>query len=276
MKEKQLFSVIIPTYNRCYVLWRAVQSVLSQTYPYFELFVVDDGSGDDTQKLISQFSDPRICYIRLGKNAGATAARNVALRKSRGEYIAYLDSDNRWSDDYLEVMKNGFANNPNKVLLFCKKNYRLRLLDERGGEVMLRDEFSNSRKFFDLKRLWQRKIMIDTSAMCHKRREIVDLGGWDESIDFWEDWELTLRVSEKYPDGFLYLNRTMLDYEQVIDVANADGVFKKWEKAERQIFGKYCDHELLKDQSWFPPRPGNKSTLGVIEFLREKKKALKK
>ena len=272
MEYKPEISVIMPTHNRCYVLWRAIQSVLAQTYPFFELIIIDDNSSDDTEKLVKQFSDPRIKYFKTKKNKGASAARNYGLKKAKGKFIAYLDSDNIWYNDFLEVMVDSFKKHSNKVLVFCKKNYRLTLVDENGKEQRIRDEKTNSRKYFDLKRLWHRRIIIDTNSMCHRKDEIIKLGGWDENIKFWEDWELTLRISKKFPQGFLYLNRAMLDYEQKINLSEAKRTFKLWENEEAKIFAKHKDSPLIKGQTWFPPQKGNKSTLGVIEYLKEKKK----
>lgn len=272
MKYTPEFSVITPTYNRCHVLWQAIQSVLAQTYPFFELLIVDDASTDATGELLGRFSDPRIRYFRLKKNNGPAAARNFGLKRAAGKYVAYLDSDNTWYPDFLEVMKKGFDGHKDKVLLFCKKNYRLTLVDEHGRERRVRDELSGRDKYFDLKRLWHRRILIDTNSMCHKRNEILRLGGWDERIRFWEDWELTLRISEKYPQGFLYLNRTLLDYEQKLDLSQADKTFALWEREERKIFNKYKGNPILAGQTWFPPRPDNRSTLGVIEYLKKKHK----
>ncbi len=265
------FSIITPTYNRVFVLWRAIQSVLAQTYPFFELLIVDDASTDSTKKLVEQFSDPRIRYFKLKKNIGPSGARNYALKKARGEFVAYLDSDNTWYPDFLEVMGNAFAKHQDKILMYCKKNYRLTLLED-GKKIKVRDEMTNSKKYFDLKRLWHRRILIDTNAMCHRRQEVLDIGGWDENIKFWEDWELTLRLSQKHPKGFMYLNRTLLDYEQKIDLSKAEEVFALWEREEEKIFNKYKDNPLLKGQTWFPPQKGNKSTLGVIDYLKKKKK----
>lgn len=273
MNYKPVFSVIIPTYNRCYILWRAIQSILNQTYPFFELLIIDDASCDDTEKLVKQFSDPRIRYFKLKKNIGPSAARNYGLGKARGEYIAYLDSDNVWHKEFLEVMYNGFKKYPDKILLFCKKNYRLTLVDKQGKEQSVRDEFSGHKKYFDLKRLWHRRIMIDTNTMCHRRQEIIKLGGWDENLGFWEDWELALRISERYPKGFLYLNRALLDYEQKIDLSQASKIFRFWEREEKKIFNKHKGNPLLVGQNWFPPQKGNKSTLGVIDYLKNKKSA---
>jgi len=266
------FSVIMPTFNRCYVVWKAIQSVLQQTYPFFELLIIDDASSDQTEKLVQQFKDPRINYFKNKKNQGASYSRNFALKKAQGKYIAYLDSDNVWHSDFLQVMQNAFLKHQDKILIFCKKNYRLSLIDEHKEEIV-RDEFTGHKKYFDLKRLWHRRILIDTNCLCHKKKEVLSLGGWDENLSFWEDWELTLRISQSYPQGFLYLNRAMLDYEQKIDLKNAEKIFAFWEKEEEKIFKKYQNSPLLKGQNWFPPQKDNKSTLGVIEYLRNKKSA---
>lgn len=268
---KPKFSIIMPTYNRCFIIWKAIRSVLSQTYPFYELIIIDDGSTDETGKLVKEFTDPRIRYYKIDKNVGAAAARNYGLKKANGDFIAYLDSDNVWYGEYLEVMNKAFEKNKDKLVVFCKKNYRLTLV-ENGVEEPLRDETTNTKKFFDLKRLWQRRILIDTNTMCHKKNEIEELGGWDPNLDFWEDWELTLRISNKYPNGFLCLNRTMIDYEQKIDVNDKDNIFAKWEKAEKKIFEKYKGNPLLDGQTWFPPDKDNRSTLGVVEYLKKKKK----
>ncbi|MDZ7798417.1 MAG: glycosyltransferase family 2 protein [Patescibacteria group bacterium] len=267
---KPLFSVILPTYNRCYILWRAVLSVLRQTYPFFELIIIDDSSKDQTEKLVKTFSDPRIKYIKLKKNQGAPAARNQGLKKARGQYIAYIDSDNRWHQDFLESMKKAVNKYPDKVLFFCKKNYRLKLKEKDKEVKMVRDEFFNHKKYFDLKRLWQRKIIIDTNTFIHKKEIIKKVGDWEEKLTFWEDFEYTLRISKKYPDGFIYLNRALVDYEQTLDFTNVKEEIKRWEKAEEYIYSKHKDHPLIKEAQWYPPS-GYKSTGSVIKFLQNKK-----
>jgi len=267
---KPLFSVILPTYNRCYILWRAVLSVLEQTYPFFELIIVDDASGDDTEKLVQSLTDPRIKYIKLKNNQGASAARNHGLKKARGKYMSYIDSDNRWHRDFLETMKKAADKYPDKVLFFCKKNYRLKLKEKDKPVKMVRDEFFNHKKYFDLKRLWQRKIIIDTNTFIHKKEVIKKAGAWDEKLDFWEDFEYTLRLSRLYPEGFIYLNRALVDYEQVLDFTNAKKEINKWEEAEKYIYSKHADHPLIKEAKWYPPA-GYKSTGSVIKFLQNKK-----
>ena len=95
-----LVSVVIPTFNRAKVVTRAIDSVLEQTYRNCEVIVVDDGSTDDTADVLRSYKD-KIVYIQQ-KNAGPSAARNRGIRESKGEFIAFLDSDDLWFATKLE------------------------------------------------------------------------------------------------------------------------------------------------------------------------------
>src|ERR1700704_4899233 len=96
-----LVSVIVPTYNRRETIQAAIASVQRQTFSDWELIVVDDGSTDGTAELI-EGSDPRLVLIRQ-KNQGVNAARNAAMLRARGQYIAFLDSDDEWLPHHLEL-----------------------------------------------------------------------------------------------------------------------------------------------------------------------------
>src|SRR4051794_31356744 len=95
--KNSLISVIIPTYNRSKKVIHAIESVLAQDYEPVEVLVIDDGSTDDTQKVIAEKygSDARVCYFKK-KNGGVAAARNFGLREARGEFLAFLDADDTW------------------------------------------------------------------------------------------------------------------------------------------------------------------------------------
>ena len=96
-------SVIIPTYNTAKWLEQSIDSVLCQTFTDYELILVDDGSTDDTSSIVKNFDDKRIRYFYKA-NGGLAGARNMGLGKAKGEYIAFLDSDDLWPESYLEVM----------------------------------------------------------------------------------------------------------------------------------------------------------------------------
>lgn len=98
----ELVSIIMPSYNTGRFLGETVRSVLAQTYPNWELILVDDCSTDDTDRVIAGFVDPRIRYLKQEKNQGAAAARNRALREAKGRWIAFLDSDDLWLPEKLE------------------------------------------------------------------------------------------------------------------------------------------------------------------------------
>jgi len=104
-----LVSVIIPTFNRANLIGRAIKSVLAQTYRDFELIIVDDGSTDDTRQVVASFADKRIRYLRHEHNQGQNPALNTGVRAAKGQFIAFLDSDDEWLPTYLERVLEVFA-----------------------------------------------------------------------------------------------------------------------------------------------------------------------
>jgi len=108
--------VVIPTYNRFPQVKHAIESVLSQTYRDFELWVVDDGSTDGTGEALRAYGD-RITYV-WQENNGVSAARNVGLRVSRGKYVAFLDSDDLWMPRKLEIQVRCMEENPQFPLCY--------------------------------------------------------------------------------------------------------------------------------------------------------------
>lgn len=113
---RELISVIIPTYNRHHVILDAVQSVENQTYKNWELIIVDDCSTDNTQMLFEQL--PTVNYIKLSKNKGNAGARNVGVKKAKGNYIVFLDSDDQMEVHCLERFANLLQEKPDTPFAF--------------------------------------------------------------------------------------------------------------------------------------------------------------
>lgn len=112
--EDGLVSIIMPSYNTAPYIVETIQSVLNQTYKNWELLIVDDHSIDDTEEILSTFTDPRIRYFKNEKNSGAAVSRNRALREAKGRWIAFLDSDDLWMPEKLEkqisfMESNGYS-----------------------------------------------------------------------------------------------------------------------------------------------------------------------
>lgn len=101
----ELASVIMPSYNSENTISRSIESILSQSYTNFELLITDDGSNDNTQKIVKKYRrmDPRIKFFSLKSNSGAGVARNNSIKKSKGRYIAFCDSDDIWMENKLEL-----------------------------------------------------------------------------------------------------------------------------------------------------------------------------
>lgn len=104
MKNNGLVSVIMPSYNTAKYIAESIESVMNQTYPDWELIIVDDCSTDDTDSVVASYlSDTRIRYLKNEKNSGAAISRNYALREAKGKWIAFLDSDDVWLPEKLET-----------------------------------------------------------------------------------------------------------------------------------------------------------------------------
>ena len=106
-----LVSIIMPSWNTSKWIGESIKSVISQTYQNWELIIVDDCSTDNTDEIVAAFKDSRIRYIKNEKNSGAAITRNRALREAKGEWIAFLDSDDIWMPEKLEKMINFMVSN---------------------------------------------------------------------------------------------------------------------------------------------------------------------
>jgi glycosyltransferase involved in cell wall biosynthesis len=133
---------VIPTYNRADFLPKAIQSVLNQTYRDWEMIIVDDGSIDKTEEIVKDYKEARIRYIVHKSNLGSSAARNTGIKNSRGEYIAFLDSDDEWFPEKISCQMNIFQKEDWKCGVVCTgpsgrgKSTISTLLDQAGAEVL--------------------------------------------------------------------------------------------------------------------------------------------
>ncbi len=181
-------SVIIPTYNRSDLLKRALNSVLRQTFQDFEVIVVDDGSTDNTALVMSNFYGPHIRYIRQPKNSGVAAARNRGLREARGEFIAFLDSDDAWKPDKLMLQVGQFRRGPDRVGLMYTGVETIA-----GATRKIHTPHLRGYLYPDLLR---RNVIHGTSGVMIRREVIETVGYFDETFTVMQDYEYWLRISE--------------------------------------------------------------------------------
>ncbi len=179
-------SVIIPAYNQGRFLGDAIESVLAQTYPDFEILAVDDGSTDDTAVVAQSYTDPRVRYI-YKENGGLSSARNAGLRQAAGEYISYLDSDDCFLPAKLTRLVGELEANPQIGLV--------------AGQALLIDEHGRQ-----LGKLFDRPLPENPAGLLlgnplHVgsvllRREWQERAGFfDETLRSYEDWDMWLRLA---------------------------------------------------------------------------------
>ncbi len=229
-------SVVIPTYNRAAKVQGAIESALAQTFSALEVIVVDDGSSDDTGKVLSSAFGDRIRYYAQA-NQGASAARNKGIEEARGEWIAFLDSDDRWENDKLEWQlktleqfgpKCGacytdvrFFNHPETRTMFqlARESYRhegtmgvnpdvLRLVVRPGGAGMV----------------------VCLSSFLARASEVRRTGGFDLKLLYSQDSEFMFRLAML--TEFCYVNRALVRFDRSPAEIRHVGVSTEWNKVE--------------------------------------------
>jgi glycosyltransferase involved in cell wall biosynthesis len=203
-----LVSIVIPTYNHARFLGRALQSVLDQTYTHWEVIVIDNHSTDNTDEVVASFTDPRITYLKIHNNGVIAASRNAGINAAKGEWIAFLDSDDWWTKDKLQACFNCITVNVDLVY--------------HDMEIV-----SNKKRLFIRKKIesWQVKnpVTIDlmvrgnaivTSSVLVRTHLLRALNGMNESLDMvaTEDYNTWLRLG-LLTSKFKYISKRLGFYQ---------------------------------------------------------------
>ena len=184
-------AVVMPVYNRKNIVMQAIDSVLGQSWRNWHLYVVDDFSDDGTwEYLKSAVSDPRITLLR-SRNKGVCGARNTAIAKIKNEdYVAYLDSDNTWNREYLELMLCRLL----ETGTYCCYAAQKRFQREKDGSVRVLGYLYQP---FDVYKLREFNF-IDMNVLMHRACVFKETGDFDASIRRMVDWDLILGLAERY------------------------------------------------------------------------------
>ena len=187
-------SVVIPSYNRREFLKRSIDSVINQTKKPLEIIVVDDGSTDGTETMIK--SDYDFVKFIKQKNKGVSAARNIGIKVSIGEWICFLDSDDEWKKDKLEKQINAMKSNPGYKFFHSNEIWiknGLRINQKKKHKKYGGDIFD---KCLDMCRISPSSVMIDKTVFD-------EVGNFNEDLVVCEDYELWLRICDKYRVFFI-------------------------------------------------------------------------
>ena len=190
-------SVIIATYRRPHLLPRAIRSVLAQTFTDFELIVVDDGSGDETAEVVAGFVDPRLRYICLETNGGVANARNQAVERAQGEWLVFVDDDDRVEPEFIATLIGALSQATPRVGFGWTWKRIVALADGEERELRLQTYGAHSadpRPGVSLyARLWG-----GAGGLTVRRAAFGQIGGFNPQYQTAEDLDLLLRMAPYY------------------------------------------------------------------------------
>lgn len=213
--QAPLVSVVIPAYNAAQYLPESIQSVLSQSWQDFEIIIVDDGSTDNTREVVGAFNSIKIRYVRQENSGGPSRPRNVGIHHARGKYISLFDSDDLMSRNKLAEAVPFLERYSDLGLLFANFEVCNEFGDTFPGTFL--DEFQTfwnlpkkqvSEKWFIIESALAYEHLlsqnfIGTSGTVIPKAVFLSVGGFDEGTDGAEDRDMWLRISRRYPLGFL-------------------------------------------------------------------------
>jgi len=185
-----MVSVVIPTFNRALMTCRAIQSVFNQSFNNYEIIVVDDGSTDNTSEVIKKKWNGKITYIRYQNNKGGSYARNIGIKKSRGRYIAFLDSDDEWLPLKLEKQVDFFEKcKPLVGAVYCLYYKKKDILKKFNSKK------EHGYVYYVLLSGWCPSI---TSSIMIRNEVFKQGKKFDETLTSFQDYDLWIRIAKEW------------------------------------------------------------------------------
>jgi len=253
------FSIIMSCYNADKYIEHAINSVLNQTYKNWELIIINDGSKDNSLKIINKFQkrDKKIKAIHLKKNLGQAYARNLGIKISKGKWISILDADDIYSQNKLAV-QSGIIRNLSKDYVLIGTSCVL--INKKGKRINNRLHHYPKKTFFLKNNLYRNSKFPPHSSIVYKKSAIKKIGLFDERFKKCEDYDLWLRLSSI--GNFTSTNKTYINYRMHdSNTSNLSGRYdfssevesllarvlhiSRLKKLEKELEKKYSFNELL-------------------------------
>ena len=235
-----LVSAIIPTKNRAGLLQRALQSVFSQSYRNIEIVVVNDGSSDQTSKLLEEYKKSDTCHLLVIENessVGAAQARNQAIEAASGEFIAGLDDDDSWHEDRISELIKAYSDEFACITSDMKMVYP------------------------NFEAVWKKKSVIDLETLLYtnqvgnqvlvRRERLLEINGFDPHLKAAQDYDLWIRLSERYgpirniqePLQTIYMDH---QEKRITDTSSFEGYYQFYKKHKSKMNRGQRKYQLYK------------------------------
>ena len=231
LDPKNDFSIVVPLYNKAGYIDKTIRSVLAQTYPGFEVLIVDDGSTDNSLEIVQSFSDERIRIISQ-KNSGVSNARNTGIKAAKYDLIALLDGDDWWDERYLEEMMGLIREYPN-VSIYSSQ-FAFFYNGKSYPSVALRKNSAQKTDCFDCLQVGVslKHLPIHTSSIIFRKDILQQAGLFDERITYFEDHDLFIRISVF--SKWAYLEKRPLSFYN-LDIPGYQRITGKLPKIENHL-----------------------------------------
>ena len=228
-------SVIVPTYNRARFVTKAIDSVLAQTYKDYEIIVVDDGSTDNTKQVLRPYMD-RIHYI-YQENTGVSTARNAGIRAAKGDWVAFLDSDDEWLPERLAVAMEAVQQNPRIIAHFTNLAFHVPTTKE-GNLFELRGISKRNEESWVIERPLTDQLKYGfcfSSNYFGRRKTLFDVSLFDEKLTIGEDFDLFCRLALAGPWG---INKKVLVH--IIRRAEPEQINLSRQRRDQPVYYYQC------------------------------------
>ena len=192
LQAKPLVSVVIPAFNRAGLIGRAIESVARQTYADIEIIVADDASTDNTAAVVGAIQDPRVRYLSSERNAGASAARNMGIHAASGDFVAFLDSDDVWMANKLELQLAAVRQHPDWSSVVC---YTQAIVDNGNTRKLMPTRAKRNGEPVADYVLGHEGLIHTSSLMLSRKLAASTLFPVAQKTH--EDWDVFLRLEQK-------------------------------------------------------------------------------
>lgn len=225
-------SAIITTHNRDDLLKRAIESVLNQTYDNIECIVVDDNSTDNTREICSLYPIHYI-YIPKSESHGGNYARNIGVKASTGDYCAFLDDDDYWLSSKIEKQVM-FIEKYGCDFVFCGR----KLEEIKNNKTIYKDILPKHSLNGDMSKMILYTICTTTSCILLSRKTLITIGLFDEDLNFWQEYEMSIRMAQI--SHFCYVDEALTVYRVCkSDKARLTNKYFEWLEAVKYIHEKH-------------------------------------